>query len=583
MSFHQRVHEAFNARSLATKDVCDSFIVTPHFFSLAVPGNAILVGPRGSGKTTLMKMLQIESVNIWKDAKKYKIGETIKYTGVFVPTDRLWATQYEALKRRAASPDLKKKVDSIFGLHVFERFLYAVEYRSRPELTENNIQKISLSKESENQLVFELSEFWGVSPRFMSLKSLCVSVKEKWKDFVQAVNENDLSNEDVAVEVSGDDLVNKLDVSASIVNGYFGQSDHVWAFLFDELELAPAEIVSSLISKMRGGPSSIIFKLSMSPYHSEVSLVGGPSEQMVQHDYKYIDLTNNSDLVGANRFARNLAYRVLRSDFNDERQHENKLIKEPGSIDAKREFSELASKDLTFKEYLDRNSIVINDWDGYREDRLSQIRRIQYVVHIRNCYIKSDGSRNTLKRALDYYSGEKNIFKALEYNPRMIISFVNSLFGKSLDGDAIATFVQLRALKEMRVSFEALINTISLSSRDCLTLLSLVESVGERFEKGVFSQQFKSEPYGSFWVEEGADGELVEAIGLGVNAGAFIRVGNDYDESKPGGVIRGRRFRLSYLFAHKYKLPLQLLRAVKVSTVAELIEFHPKADQIELL
>ncbi len=583
MSFQQRVHEAFNARSLATKDVCDSFIVTPHFFSLAVPGNAILVGPRGSGKTTLMKMLQVESVNIWKDAKKYKIDQTINYTGVFVPTDKLWATQYEALKRRAANPELKAKVESIFGLHVFERFLYAVEYRARPERTENNQQKVLLSKESENQLVVELSEFWGVSPRFMSLKSLCVSVKEKWKDFVHAVNHNELSDVGEEVEVSGDDLVSKLDVSASIVNGYFGESDHVWAFLFDELELAPTEIVSSLISKMRGGPSNLIFKLSMSPYHSEVSLVGGPSEQMVQHDYKYIDLTNNSDLAGANRFARNLAYRVLHGDFNETDQDGSVLINEPKSINNKKEFSELARKDLTFKEYLDRNSIVLSDWDGYKEDRLSQIRRIQYVVHIRNCYMKDDGSRNSLKRALDYYSGEKNVFKALEYNPRMIISFVNSLIGRSLDSDTVATHVQLKALKEMRVSFEALINTISLSSRDCPTLLSLVDSVGGRFEKSVFSQQFKSEPYGSFWVAEGADGELVEAIGLGVNAGAFIRVGNDHDESKPGGAIRGRRFRLSYLFAHKYKLPLQLLRAVKVSTVAELIEFQTKADQIELL
>ena len=89
------VHETFNARSLSTEDLCSSFIVSKHYHELAALNNAVMVGPRGSGKTTLMRMLQVQSLEIWEHPDASNIRSNIGFSGVFIPTDRVWKTQYD--------------------------------------------------------------------------------------------------------------------------------------------------------------------------------------------------------------------------------------------------------------------------------------------------------------------------------------------------------------------------------------------------------------------------------------------------------------------------------------------------------
>ena len=48
---------AFNARWLTPEDVARSFVPTTHFKALAKFQHSLLMGPRGCGKTTLLKML----------------------------------------------------------------------------------------------------------------------------------------------------------------------------------------------------------------------------------------------------------------------------------------------------------------------------------------------------------------------------------------------------------------------------------------------------------------------------------------------------------------------------------------------
>ena len=92
------IHEAYNARSLTINDLCKSFIVNDHFYHLASSCNSIMIGPRGSGKTTLMRMLQVPALEIWEHPDASYFRSQVKFTGVFIPTDRLWKSQFDNLE-----------------------------------------------------------------------------------------------------------------------------------------------------------------------------------------------------------------------------------------------------------------------------------------------------------------------------------------------------------------------------------------------------------------------------------------------------------------------------------------------------
>lgn len=58
--------DPFNAKAMTFREVASTFVSSTKFAELAGRWNALLVGPRGSGKTTLMKMLSVEALRAWE-------------------------------------------------------------------------------------------------------------------------------------------------------------------------------------------------------------------------------------------------------------------------------------------------------------------------------------------------------------------------------------------------------------------------------------------------------------------------------------------------------------------------------------
>ena len=52
------IFESFNARALEPADVARTFIPPDHYSDVLKRAHTLVVGPRGSGKTTILKMLQ---------------------------------------------------------------------------------------------------------------------------------------------------------------------------------------------------------------------------------------------------------------------------------------------------------------------------------------------------------------------------------------------------------------------------------------------------------------------------------------------------------------------------------------------
>ncbi|MEQ5835865.1 hypothetical protein [Marinobacter sp. NFXS9] len=524
-----------------------------------------------------MKMLQVEALELWGGEFSENYRENINYSGIFIPTDRLWKKQYDEIKSSYGSNSAKLTIlNEIFLYHILDRFLATVEYRAdRVHNKVNGFRAVKISRNLEVELVNELANVWLIKPKLPTLKSLRISLLTKKMEL-----SNQLHNKDQIANCRKiDNLIQFLELSTNIVNTYFNEVGEKWCFLFDELELAPECIIQPLINAMRGGPADIIFKLSLSPYHGDIDFIHNIVSPMEKQDYELISLTNTKDRDGL------LFSRKLFSQIFKKRSLHNEVsgyFEEPKKKDKKLIFSELSKKDPTFSEYLSSNSIYVENIDAYTEkDKLTIIRKIQFIAELRNYYLGKNGQRRSMKRAPDYYAGFAKLCKAMEYNPRMLIGMANALAAK-VHNNKISISDQIAVLSESLRTYNALLNTIPTNNKNFITLASLVEKIASFASDFIKGKRFYSEPYCSFRFDFEPDNETRKAIGYALNSGAFIVENSDRDIEYTGP-LKGTRCRLSYIFSHSYGLPLTSTRPTNFSKILGYKHNKSENGQFELL
>lgn len=577
------IHDSFNARTLTTKALAECFILNDYFPQLAGQNHSIMIGPRGSGKTTLMKMLQVEALEFWNSPEAEDSREKINFSGVFVPTDRLWKKQYDKLKSEIENDHEKTNyLNSIFIYHVLERLISTLEFRvSKIIPKSNSYRKSNLSKNHESELVSELSESWGLQPKTLSLKSLEIEILRKKNELSNSVTNTSNFNVSVPTSFRLNQIVSILDLATKIINSYLNEKGEKWCFLFDELELAPENVIQPLIEALRGGPDDIIFKLSMSPYHGNINISGLPTSPMTGQDHVVINLSNSRPASGYD-FSRKLCSQILKkNNLNDDIES---YFEKPLKFEIKNTFIELSNKDSIFNQYLIDNKIIPEDLHLYTDkDKLPTVRKIQFVAYLRNHYVKKIESGkvklSSKKRAPDYYAGFKNLCKAMEYNPRMLIGMTN-MFVETLNSgkDKIQIHEQINILEKTLRSFRALLNTISVDIPKIETIDELISKIASHCETYIKGRKFYPEPYGSFKFNKEPPENLKKAIGLALNAGALII--EDANKSYVEIIeMKGLSCRLSFLFSHEHGLLMTTPRETNFESIFQ----DGKIEQLGLL
>tara|TARA_B110000211_G_scaffold177772_1_gene200971 strand:+ start:3650 stop:5488 length:1839 start_codon:yes stop_codon:yes gene_type:complete len=561
------IHGAFNARTLSVQDLCKTFILSDSYNKLAAPSHSILVGPRGSGKTTLMRMLQVEALNAWGGSAAESYRQEISYSGVFIPTDRFWKKQFEKL-----TEDLRGEESSVhlavlkssFTYHVLERFCSVLEFRVNHAKKSSSLFKSAvLSRVDEVEMVEELSELWKVNPKIKSIRSLESAISSKKKDVSNYVNEYILYGTDIdRPEIVVGEIMNVLDPTVRIVNSYLSEKGVKWAFLFDELELAPEDVIQPLVDAMRGGSDDIILKLSLSPYHKNVVITHSPNSSMGGHDYSVVRLTGINHKLGL-EFSKKICSNVfVKNGFEGDILEYFENPKEMNVVD---EFVELAGRDATFEKYLSSNGIVPIDIPSYTEkNKGPTVRKIKFVAQIRNYYYKSPR-----KRPPNLYVGFNNLCKSMEYNPRMLIGLMNMLVPILSNKKQILIPDQIEALRRMYESHKALLNTIAVDENpiDANTIYDFVNLIGEKFKSEILGDEFKSEPRGSLIFKNKANEQLVDIIGAALNSGALVLDSSGAASYYDSVDVKDARCRLSFIFSHQFSLLLSKPREIDLTSL----------------
>ncbi len=410
------IFESINARFLRPEQVAKSFVLSDHFKTLSIRGHSLAVGPRGSGKTTLLKMLQGQALSSWKhpDAKEYR--DRIDYTSVFIPTDIVWAKQIKSLGDGYLSAEEHRLFErAIFTTHILHELVQSIDYRL---IMHNNKRGyihrgVASSEEQEVNLVKTLSYNWNLEPDIYSMISLKQSLMKRMGDIYETVskerflNENGRSERFANISYLHMNFLHATRSAIEVFSDIFGNKDHHWALLFDELELAPKNIVQYLITSLRSTDPRIFFKLSFSPYNENIDLLHNAWAAMPGHDFHYIKLwyPNKDD---GTTFSKALVASMLREKNAGSADltkilgyslYEHKKLHKKGHCAYGKDaphvklFKRMFKEDKSFREYILCNKIDLDNLHKLSEDeRARWVRKIFPVALVRDAYRKPEKS-----------------------------------------------------------------------------------------------------------------------------------------------------------------------------------------------
>lgn len=567
-------HIAYNARHLRPEDVAKTFVFNPDYEELLQDNHTVLLGARGCGKTTLMKMLTLPAMYAWENIKAEDIRTSIGFNTVYISTDIYWNAQKDAYNRQLSN--FPKYAEQVSKVAVTTNVLYALCE------TFENLLKFKIKEceqRSEIKLSKELIKLWVLPPTIPNLTMIKEALVQR-TDFLNRHIQKTVFNfkNDDGIQI---DEYFHLDYDTSALNAVtvferiFNLSKTIkWALCFDELELAPEWLQERLFNSLRSRNQKFLYKLSASPIVSISKDMLGSSK----NDFMLVKMWPHEKNNEYLNFVETLVRSVLLSKFNREvdpealfgsnpilKKEKNKY-KEHGSTWA--EIRELAKEDPELRDLLLTNGIdpdnpVVTDENSRKLDTV--LRKIKPIVYFRNyySYLDENGKRKARSRkAHTLFYGKEVLYKICDGNPRWLIGIINEMLKKKVQNDKIeqiAESTQAAVLENIAEQFfeviKAIPDAIIQRKNGVVALYGLLEEIGSCFFNEIVLGKFQRDPHSTFEIDKDIDDELVRILEKGVYQGALILINpseNSFDFE-----MRGKCFKLSYLFCPKFKIPIR--------------------------
>lgn len=585
--------ESFNARYLSFESIAESFIPNKVFGQLLAMNHSVIMGPRGCGKTTSLKMLNPKA--FYKYKKENNFSDDIIFWGIYIPTDKQWESQFEYMnslfEEKSKIPELLSSILVSINIVIatcncfsdlIELSSDEISFDLEPELAKEIVNILQLDKPISPNLYSIIQQLYShVSDLNVLLKkryffSLDIETELKrfliYEDFLLIIEKMCTAFEFVYKQVP-----------------FFQGKDFKWALCFDELEIAPDWLRSKLFNVyLRSTYQKFIFKITSTPIIDwrKISTFSDtiPSDG---NDYDTIrtwvyDQDSNERWI---EFCERLFTEVIRKNtvlkkiniqdiFGKNDYIEALRISEPNSFPEtklkKRDFDKgssiwllyqkLAEKDPSFNMYLENNHIDVKHYDSKAIKKVqdSVLRKIKPIVAFRY-YLKGENSLRTRKE-IHLYHGLPLIYELTDGNPRSAINIINDFIARFEIKDNTILPLQISTQASVISSFsQKRINyfksypnsSVTLDKKD-ISMGDLLIAIGTYFYKTLIGETFKPEPPTCFTVDKDLPSCLIDLIDLALSLGAIQDV-DSFDENVPE--IRGRRFRLSYVLHPFFKLP----------------------------
>lgn len=557
---------SFNAKRMSASEIAESFVVPPAFLSLTSTDHSYVIGPRGSGKTTLLRMLQGEELMAWRGKTADDMRRRVTYSTVFLPADELWASQTTEATARTA-----------FATQMLYAFVETLLYRTaRADSAGREVHlPARLTHDAEVDLVRQCAMAWGLEGVRPSLLGLQAAL-----DMVMLRLSRDVA---VADGPLGDDALALLNFGIRAFNRASGQPNHQWALLLDEMELAPAAIHREVVSFVRGGTANLILKLSMSPFDRYMHAVGVEGGPIPGHDFQTIHLSGQSrgDIrrMTEGLWRESLRSRELPIVSMAAALGSSSIAREFGSRrGSERELIQLLERarhdDAGFAEWLRIRRLDLRELDRLSYNRRSAtIRKVYPLLVFRDALLtfrNGQPVRRSRKKSVEPFTGAAAVTAALEGNPRWIKqAFAEMLTYYDPRTGTVSPGFQFDALTSLANRFESLLRVLPQrpAKSGGIPVPDLVELVAEYFH-GKNTGAFTADPQNCFTVDRKTPPHILDALVMGLYAGAFVHV---RDRRSPSvlSTLPGQRFRLAYLLGVRdgREFPLRLGKDASLSEI----------------
>jgi hypothetical protein len=602
MAVSQRIRKfhSFNAKYLPPEDVAATFIPPPQWDTMIQNGHALLVGPRGAGKTSIFKMLTSRGITSWQRIRAIEDRGAMAFVGVFVTTDRTWSEQVSAIGDGLTDKDQVAFGVATFSAHVLHALVEAAADRIH---SDHQLHPVAINATTEADIASQVAEEWDLTRRpVVTLRGLQHALTDR------IANIADLAEKESLLELDGRDqrlaeqlpglnfdkaalqLIDRFNTAAN-------EPDRPWCFLFDELELAPPAVVTQLTRGLRGGDRRLLFKLSLAPYTDSASQLRAALSAQQAHDYQVEQLTypHKKDPLEFCRallaqklglsleeldVVRNEEVKVLgRSQFAAD-PHELGADDTAYKADSARveAFKELATADATFTDWLRDKDIDLDRLENLEPDRrAATVRKIATIAMLRQAYRTSDetftrtGRRRRPRKTYSMFAGLPALYDMVEGNPRWFMNLIAPMLEEG--GAGTNKGQQGRHIREVVRLFRAILTAIPLppseARRHKLGVLPVLDAIGSRLSAYVVDNDFNADPPAKFKVDDDTPDEVVHHLQFAVNAGGIVHMpGPDDDQVLDD--LRGQTFRLAHMLAPWYPIPLTTGgRTLDLSTLLE--------------
>lgn len=605
-------NEAFNARNLRPEQVAETFIVNPAYHDLVGNDHVLLMGPRGSGKTTLFKMLTLPALYSWDNQFAKDLLMHPRFVAVYIPSDIQW---HQQLKYSEESLDFQDRFgESVSIAAVTTSILLALctTFRDRLKYEFPSLD----STEKQAALCSRLISAWHLPPTIPYLPAIEEALESRMSQVrliasrAYATHGKSLVGEDLPKFFYLDYFTAVKEAITVFDHLFCDQRPLRWALCFDELELAPQWLQKRLMMETRSTDQRFVFKLSTSPlpdfwnqtpatflndFHRIPMWEYGMEEK--KRTFDFCDNLTRSVLLrkGITATPRELFGTSLTADYCDGRDKPEEYGR--GS-DIWKLIRDAADRDPSLRSILTKKGISATDPATASVEKRDQVlRKIKPILLFRNAFSKVDEKGNIQirsRKVADIYSGVEAIYKISDGNPRWLIWIVNELLGHLSDAkDGTSTIIspskQARVLTRASQQFSALVGALPEATEEYygsrISLQAILRMIGEYFSRSMLLGAFSLDPIGTFVVDERTPDSIRRLLSVAVHQGAVILVDGP-DSTDFSLELTGKRCRLSYTLSPTYRLPLRKYAAIQLSEcLGKVMPRRSIADplQIELL
>jgi hypothetical protein len=553
--------EKENARDLTIEQIVRTFVPTRTFHSMLTAKNHIVLGSRGSGKTSIAKMISHSHLSKYETEEAQDIINSKKYIGIYVPMSTEWLG---GVNNKKYISELEQDLLFQWKLNVI---VCAAFIDCLQSCCDTYIQDITQRVLTEISIVNKLITYWAPNKNIKNFKDL-----KEYLKFIDFEKQKIIAKERI-LGVKSTDLVgiefdtrlfSPLQRGIDIASKELDFPDYTaWLLCLDEAEVLTKEQQKIINSYLRSCTGNLFFKIITMPYshNTRDTNIGAPLNLGDDYEYLYIDY-ESPFLYGEQSTS---IPEPITELFNKRIQASGKKyngisiekLLGPSVLLEKKEWNfDPTSTDMqlfynyTSEKTLARGLQLI--YKNKKEDFNNQIgRKMKGILYLKDAVMKTRGAKK-----LDVYSGTKMVIRCSDANPRKLIRIFKFLLNviptiekKKLSFPMITTTRQSEVLFEFS---ESALKRVQSEEKIGPDLYNLMNKLGMFMSNSIHGDKINTEQISSITISPDISEQQWILIERAVDNG-LLYPNTRWNNSKIMPNKSGE-FRLAYVLAPYFRI-----------------------------